>query len=82
MPNAWASWVRTEQQGQLQNGTQHAYPQTATQEEYPPHAEGPNLQREAQTPNQSPVPENHHNPVVIIPEWPEWRTERDKNRMS
>ena len=71
MPDAWAAWVGTQGQGQPQNGTQQAYPQNGTQEEYPPHAEGPNLQGEPHAPNQSPVPENHPNPVVIIPEGPE-----------
>ena len=67
-----------ENQGQPQNGTQQAYLENDTQPAYPPHAEGPNLQAEPHAPNQSPVPEDHLNPVVVVPEWPERRTKLDR----
>ena len=61
MPNPWGAY---------------AVQPTADQAmEYPPtHAVGPNLQAGPYAPNQTPMPEDVWNPVVTVPDCPEWRT--------
>ena len=64
MPNPWDRYVRPS-------------PQDGEMEPAPTHAPGPNLHAEPYAPNRTPEPEDIWNPVVVVPDWPDWRTEQD-----